>query len=381
METLDFKNQIKNIRKEAIKVGFAVATMDSYEKIWKNFIKWKNEDNFEYNEAEYSKFLLDYYGFDVNSFSPKTTKSWYQQLMRSKRILDNFDEYKKCVTSELLPGAIYNTYPSDWTDIINKYKQYCKDIRSNSNTTTDIKFEYAKRILSYFYQNGLEEINKLDKSLIMQFVNLTADKSYRVKGRYLYTLKQLLEFLFIEDIVDKDLTIYVPTIKKENRKKIPTYLKTNDIEKILESINQETKLGKRDYCIILIAARYGLRASDILNIKLKDIDWKNNKLTVEQPKTHNLNELPLTKEVGWAIINYIKDARPKCKNEYLFVKARYPFDKLTKFYSFNKYFDKTDIETYEDNKKGIHNLRHSLATNMFNNGIPLSTIASTVGCD
>lgn len=379
MNTQDFKTQIKSIRKEAIKIGFAKATIDSYYKIWKSYIKWKNDENFNYDEKDYSKFLLDIYNFDVNTFSSKKSKSWFQQLMRSKRILDDFDSYKVFITKELLPRSIYNIYPEEWMEIINNYKKYCKEVRSNSNKTTETKFQYAKKILSYFYQNGINDIKELNKNSIIQLVNLTVDRTYRVKERYLYTLKHLLNYLFIDDILKDDLTIYVPKIKKESRKKIPTYLKPCDIEKLLNSINQNTKLGKRDYCIILLSARYGLRISDILNIKLKDIDWQNNKLLVEQPKTHNLNVLPLTKEVGWSIINYIKYSRPKCESEYLFVKMNYPFDKMTQFIQFNKYFESANINVSEENKKGIHNLRHSLATNMLNNEIPIDIIASTIG--
>lgn len=185
--------------------------------------------------------------------------------------------------------------------------------------------------------------------------------------------------MFIEDIINADLTKFVPTIKRINNKRVPVVLKTNEIEEILNSINQNTKIGKRDYAIILIAARYGLRIGDILNIKLKNIDWENYKLTVEQTKNHNLNILPLTKEVGWAIINYIKDVRPKCENEYLFIKQKYPFDKMSHFTMFNKYLDKIDIEIDVNNKKGIHNLRTTKATQLLESGIPIGIIASVLG--
>ena len=93
MSLSDFKTQIKNIRKEALKIGFSISTMDGYLKIWNKFISWKGTNNFVYNEKDYIEFLLDYYKFDVNSYTNKS-KSHYQQLMRSKRILDDFDTYK-----------------------------------------------------------------------------------------------------------------------------------------------------------------------------------------------------------------------------------------------------------------------------------------------
>ena len=70
--------------------------MDSYERIWNKFIEWKQEEHFVYQEEDYSKFLLEYYHFDVSTYTSKS-KSRDQQLMRSKRILDDFDIYKECI--------------------------------------------------------------------------------------------------------------------------------------------------------------------------------------------------------------------------------------------------------------------------------------------
>ncbi len=375
----NFKTQIDKICEEAINVGFSKITMDNYLFIWNKYIKWKQINDFVYDEKEYAKFLLECYGFDVNTFSNKSTKSWFQQLMRSKKILDDFDSYKKCITREALPGKLYNIYPSEWDNIFTNYEKYCFNVRQNSHDTVKAKTSYAKRISSWFYQNKVTDLSKITKEHIFLFTNIFIDKSYRVKQRNFYVLKQFLEYLFINSILNQDLSIYVPSIKRQSRKKIPTYLKVQDIQIILDSIDNNTILGKRDYCIILLSARYGLRISDILNIKLKDIDWINNKISVKQFKNNNLNLLPLTKELGWAIINYITESRPKCKNEYLFVKMKYPFDKMTHFNQFNKYFEKADINVNEKNKKGIHNLRHSLATNMLDSGIPLSIISSTLG--
>lgn len=375
----NFKTQINKIRKEAIDVGFSKVTIDGYLSIWNRYIIWKQVNDFLYDEKDYSKFLLECYGFDVNTFSNKSTKSWFQQLMRSKRILDDFNSYKKCITREALPRELYNIYPSEWEIIFNNYEKYCLNVRQNSQNTIKAKTLYARKISSWFYQNKVIDLSNITKEHIFLFTNIFIDKSYKVKERYFYVLKQFLEYLFIDDILNQDLSIYVPSIKKESRRKIPTYLKVEDIQTLLDSININTVLGKRDYCIILLASRYGLRISDILNIKLKDIDWINNKINVKQLKNNNLNLLPLTKEIGWAIINYIKESRPKCKNEYLFVKMKYPFDKMTEFSQFNKYFDKADIKTTEKNKKGIHNLRHSLASNMLDSGIPLNIISSTLG--
>ena len=377
MNTLDFKTYIKNIRKEALEIGYSIKTMDGYLKIWNTFIDWNNEDSFSYNEKEYSKFLLDYYKFDVTKYSNKSI-SRHQQLMRSKRILDDFNSYKKIMLKRSLPNALYSTYPSNWNIILDGYLDYLKNVRQNSDKSIKLKKDYLIRLLSYFYQDGVNQLEKLSKSDITKFINKMIEKGNVSKRRNFYVLRDFLTYLFIESVLLEDLSVYVPRISNKRKIKLPTYLKQDSIEELLKSISKERKVDIRNYTIILIAARLGLRISDILNIKLKDIDWQNNKINVIQPKTNNLNVLPLSKEVGWTIIDYINKARPKCKSEFLFVKMKYPFEKMKTFCQFNKYFDKCDFNL-EDTKKGIHNLRHSLATNMLDNDIPLPIISSTLG--
>lgn len=378
MYSQDFKTQIKEIRKEALKIGFAVSTMDDYLSIWNKFITWKKEQNFIYNSKEYEKFLLDYYNFDSSKYTSKAN-SHFQRLMRSKKMLDDFDDYKQFMIKRMLPSCLYSIFPSNWNIIVNKYLEYCKEVKQNSERSIKIKRDYLERLLSYFYQKGLIQITNLNKEMIITFLNEVIEKGQISKRRNFYVLRDFLNYLFVEGILVVDLSIYIPKIRNSKRIKVPVYLKQDKIKELLSSISRETKVEIRDYAIILIAATLGLRISDILNIKLKDIDWQYSRIKVIQTKNGNLNLLPLTKEVGWAIIEYIKTSRPKCDNEYLFIRMRYPFDKMTRFEQFNKYFNKVNIEMSNSNKKGIHNLRHSLATNMLEEGTPLNIIASTLG--
>ena len=371
----DFKTQIKEIRREAIELGYAISTMDSYERIWNKFIEWKQEEHFVYQEEDYSKFLLEYYHFDVSTYTSKS-KSRDQQLMRSKRILDDFDTYKDCIQRRCLPNALYCEYSKEWNPVVEKYLIYCKEEKYNADRSIKTKQDYLTRLLSYFSQHGIIELKDLSRQDIVSFVNEVIEKGNVSKRRNFYILRDFLQYLFIEGISLEDLSIYVPKIKSTKRKKLPVYFKQEEIEEKLNEIPRERKIEKRDYAIILIAARLGLRVSDILNIRFKDIDWEQHQLHIIQPKTKHLNILPLSKEVGWAIIDYIQHARPVCKNEYLFVKMRHPFEKMEKFHNFNKYFETEEIE---NTKKGIHNLRHSLAKNMLDNDIPLHTISSILG--
>ena len=377
MSLPNIKTQINNFRKEVKKLGYRNSTIDKYISIWNNYIKWKKESDFIYDSKEYSKFLLEYYNFDINEYTNKS-KSSFQQLMRSKRILDNFDEYKKFKEKEMFSKSYSITFPNDWNNTIQLFADYIKNVRNNCDNTINTKIDYLKKELSYFHNQGLNNLCEFSSSYINKYISDTINAGKISKRRNFYILREFLDFLLINNIIESELSCYIPRIKSSRRKKLPCYIKQDKIEELLSIIPREKAIEKRDYAIIMIAARLGLRINDILNIKLKDIDWKNNKILIFQTKNNNLNSLPLLRDIGWAIIDYIK-VRPKCDNEYLFIKHKYSFSKLNKFNQFNKYFDKTDIEINEDNKKGIHNLRHSLAKNMLDNDIPIQIIASTLG--
>lgn len=188
-----------------------------------------------------------------------------------------------------------------------------------------------------------------------------------------------MKFIFDENIVNVNYAYLVPICKKTQRQKVPTYIKAEKLSELLNNFPKTRKIDKRNYAIILIASELGMRVGDILNLKLDDIDWKEKKITFIQQKTTQKNILPLSNEVGWAIIDYINNGRPitKCRN--IFVKHSIPYDEMKQFNDFNKYFSKEDIEAKEDNKNGIHNLRHSLAKRMLDNEIPLPIIAETLG--
>ena len=153
----DFKTQIKEIRREAIELGYAISTMDSYERIWNKFIEWKQEEHFVYQEEDYNRFLLEYYHFDVSTYTSKS-KSRHQQLMRSKRILDDFDTYKDCIQRRCLPNALYCEYPKEWNPVVEKYLTYCKEEKYNADRSIKTKQDYLTRLLSYFSQHGIIEL-------------------------------------------------------------------------------------------------------------------------------------------------------------------------------------------------------------------------------
>ena len=133
----------------------------------------------------------------------------------------------------------------------------------------------------------------------------------------------------------------------------------------------------------LLTIRLGIRFIDVKNLKFENIDWKDNKIKFIQRKTNAYIELPLSDEIGKAIIKYIKKARPKTKEKYIFVSHDEYVNQLSDSFNIRDYlmdaYKKSGVDYLSKTNKGIHTFRHALATNMLKSGTPLDIISSTLG--
>lgn len=166
-------------------------------------------------------------------------------------------------------------------------------------------------------------------------------------------------------------------------KKILPALTWNEYYDILVQIDIHTSQGKRDYAIFVLAATSGLRGVDIVNLRLKDIDWANGIINVLQQKTHQTLSLPLTKVAGEAIKSYILNGRPDCDSEYIFITARPPIQKLKDSMALNylirHYQKKTGISHFAYDGKGFHSIRRMIGTSMVLSGVTTDLTAQTLG--
>lgn len=163
--------------------------------------------------------------------------------------------------------------------------------------------------------------------------------------------------------------------------KIPSVYTPQEIEAIINAIDRTTSIGKRDYAIILLAARYGIRNSDIIGLRFCNLDWENNRLCFAQQKTGKRVTLPLSEEVGMAIIDYIKHGRPEIDLPYVFLSFKTPYNALSNNTIANAVttWMRNAGVNFAAKRHGPHALRHSLATNLLHNDVTLPVISETLG--
>ena len=144
-----------------------------------------------------------------------------------------------------------------------------------------------------------------------------------------------------------------------------------EVNKIACNLSEDNSVEIRNKAIVLLAIRLGIRFIDIKNLKFSNIDWTKNKICFIQRKTNKYIELPLPEEVGLALINYIKNARPKSKIKYIFITHNHYRKQLSDSFNCNKYlnkiYEKAEVDYLSKNRKGIHLFRHTLASNMLEN--------------
>lgn len=153
--------------------------------------------------------------------------------------------------------------------------------------------------------------------------------------------------------------------------------------KLFSAIDRGNPSGKRDYAIILLVARLGLRCIDVKQLTFSNLNWNENYLEFNQAKTSSPVRLPLLKDVGWAIIDYLKNGRPISDSPYIFLRHLAPIvpfsddDHLHQMIV--KYMRIAKIPVTKNKKVGMHSLRHTLATTLMEQHTPIQEISDILG--
>jgi len=190
-------------------------------------------------------------------------------------------------------------------------------------------------------------------------------------------VKRYIQFLEENSFLTKKLSCNIPRISRRRDRSFIKSFSKEETTLLLESITNDNSKERRDYAMILLAARVGLRSSDIVNLKFDNIDWESSQITLIQQKTNTPATLTLLKDVGEAIINYIKNGRPEVDIPYIFIRENSPYTQLyaASLYTIvDGYLKRAKIKIPAGKKHGPHALRHSLATRLLENDIPIATI-------
>jgi integrase/recombinase XerD len=200
-------------------------------------------------------------------------------------------------------------------------------------------------------------------------------RSYRMSCALVTSLRGLLRFVFVEGLMSADLTGAVPGVAKWRAASLPKAIPTERVSRMLASCDRTTSVGRRDFAIVLMLSRLGLRACEVAKLRVADIDWRAGELIV-RGKGDRHERLPLPADVGEALVDYLRQGRPERKDPHLFLKARAPFGPLTGGDGAIGMLVRAACKRAGLEPVGVHSLRHTVATEVLRAGAPLEEVAS-----
>lgn len=240
---------------------------------------------------------------------------------------------------------------------------------------------YLERFNEYLKVGNCLTLKELTSEKILDFTGSVSHYSRSTIYCTLSSVRLFLSFLHDKGHIEADLSNIVPKNPYRSGEKLPSLYTKEEVGKLLASVDRKSPMGKRDYAIMLIAAKLGLRASDISGLTFSSINWAENKIFFVQQKTKKPAEFPLLNDVGGAIIDYLKYGRPNSDSRYVFLRTQSPYTELNagSIYNITKhYFAIAGIQSKEKRKRGPHALRHSLAGRLLENKMPLPVITEVL---
>lgn len=241
----------------------------------------------------------------------------------------------------------------------------------------------SRQFLKYLEQMGGKDISEVQLSDVSLFIPFISKQYQPTSMRtVLSALRSFLRFVENKNLTAFYLSRAIPGSFGRKTVVVPT-ITSEDEQKLLDSEDRMTPLGKRNYAMFLLALRTGLRSIDIVNLKLGDIQWKSNTIEIIQTKTGVPLILPLLTDVGNAIVDYILNGRPDSQQPYLFLRTQAPYRKLSghsNCYGIScKMMKEAGIRQGIGDRKGFHCLRHSIAAHLLSEETPLPIISSILG--
>ena len=363
-----------------VKLNYSSKTMYSIRCLWRDLLSYAAEKGTNYFSAELGEnYLLERFKIDV--WSDETAVSLPKcKIKRYKRAIALLADFQNEGVVKRAKNSSRTEIPERYIVIVDHYLNTVRE-RNNSEGTVVVKKLTVKSFLLHLEQKEIYDLKRITDREITSFLKTTISWSKRTVATTICYLRQFLSFLYEEKYIETDLAKHMPTPNHGRGGKLPNVWSPVEIDKILSSVDRANPVGKRDYAILLLVTQLGLRDSDVQNLMFSNLLWKECRIKFTQTKTKRSLELPLTEETGGAIIDYLKYGRPKQDtSEFVFVRHCAPYGKCINYYHIMKaYLRKAGVQFDTEKSHGLHTLRHTLATRLLEQDIPLPTISEILG--
>jgi integrase/recombinase XerD len=252
---------------------------------------------------------------------------------------------------------------------------YLRQERALASATAHNYLPFVGQFLAERFGPGPIDLSTLCAADVTGFVRRRAASIHSKRVQLMTTaLRSFLRFARYRGDLRTDLVACVPAVANWSLSTVPRALPPKQTERVLASCNRKTAVGQRDHAILLLLARLGLRASEVVTLHLEDLDWQNGLITV-RGKGGRYSQLPLPVDVGKGIVNYLRSARPKAISRCVFLRSKAPVTSFKGPQAIASVVRHALVRAgIHSPRNGAHQFRHGLATQMLRQGASLAEI-------
>jgi len=373
----DFNKELRSISDALRDLGYTDSTIGLRQRHWKDYYNFNG--SLDVDENSMDEFLLKVHGVVKGNIN--IPKRQYEARAAIRNLLE-FRRHGK-ITNYHTPWFADMPWVDSFKPVVDDFIKTLHERQCQPKTVVNYE-RTLKKLTNYLHSIEIESFEEMTPAHITSFLVASIHRTIRNLKSTLCNLRVVFRYLYLNEHNATDLSLFLP---KSNvllkRRRIPTTWTQDDVNKILSCVDIANPVGKRDYAMILLVARLGIRVSDLIRLRFDDIKWEQNCIHIVQYKTNEPLVLPLFEDVGNSIIDYIKNGRPPVDSTLVFVSHKPPFGKFSDnnhlYGMFNKYLVKSGIEVTPDKNHGMHSLRHTLANELLRNEIPLPVISEILG--
>ena len=369
---------VSGLDAELVRLGYKASTMVWYRGCWRRLERFFASRGVQGFSLDVAMAWVDQAcGGFFDKEQAGTLKSTDVYLFRVAQMLDDFAVH----------GAVLRRYSrtvgklsADQADTLARFQA---SLRAGDCAASTVRAygTVAGEFLAFTGRRG--GLAGLDVGVIGAFVATLAGYQAKTVEHKLCAVRSFLRFAGGDGLIDGTVLEALPAAKSSRQARIPSVWDPADVAKILQAVDRGNPCGKRDYAIILLITRLGLRGVDVKRLRFGDFDWPGNRLSVVQTKTGHRVQLPLLKDVGWAVIDYIRSGRPQSDCPQVFIRHTAPIGPFSDQDHLHQILVKharaAHVPVGEKRRHGMHSLRHTLATRLMEDGTPVEQIADILG--
>lgn len=305
------------------------------------------------------------------SFRPKMTSSALKHLLKHLR------------EAGISHPCVLETLPeTESQKVLCEYREYLEKVLGLAITTRQKYHFFAERLLNDVCgEVGVLNWSAFTAERITRFIQADAGlrKGFGPHGTAT-AVRSFLRFLISQGKLNVGMNAAIPTVRRWSHAALPDRLSECEIKQFFFFCLDGSALGRRNFAILMLLSRLGLRAKEVARLQLNDIDWFNGSLLVRAGKTHSERTLPIGQDVGEALLDYVRQGRPNTPHRDIFIEHRAPFRPLQTASAISHIVKRLMVKAgMKRQSSGAHLFRHTAATQMVNRGVSFKEVADVLG--